>query len=93
MYQEKQSRYNEKRTNKRKAAVLLTSLVLVLVCAVGATVAYLVDTTREVVNTFDPAKVSCEVTETFENDVKTDVAIINTTGFRTPLPPFGSIYD
>lgn len=78
MYQEKQSRYNEKRTNKRKAAVLLTSLVLVLVCAVGATVAYLVDTTREVVNTFDPAKVSCEVTETFENDVKTDVAIINT---------------
>ena len=58
--------------------MLLTSLVLVLVCAVGAAVAYLVDTTSEVVNTFDPAKVSCEVTETFENDVKTDVAIKNT---------------
>lgn len=82
MYQEKQSRYNKKRTNKRKAAVLLTSLVLVLVCAVGATVAYLVDTTSEVVNTFDPAKVSCEVTETFENDVKTDVAIKNTSDIK-----------
>ena len=78
MCQEKQSRYSKKCANKRKAAVLLTSLVLVLVCAVGATVAYLVDTTSEVVNTFDPAKVSCEVTETFENDVKTDVAIKNT---------------
>lgn len=78
MCQEKQSRYSRKCANKRKAAVLLTSLVLVLVCAVGATVAYLVDTTREVVNTFDPAKVSCEVTETFKNDVKTDVAIKNT---------------
>lgn len=82
MYQEKQSRYNKKRTNKRKAAVLLTSLVLVLVCAVGATVAYLVDTTGEVVNTFDPAKVSCEVTETFKNDVKTDVAIKNTSNIE-----------
>ena len=79
MYQEKQSRYNKKRTNKRKAAVLLTSLVLVLVCAVGATVAYLVDTTSEVVNTFDPAQVSCRVDEeSFDGTTKTNVTIANT---------------
>lgn len=79
MYQEKQSRYNEKRTNKRKAAVLLTSLVLVLVCAVGATVAYLVDTTSEVVNTFDPAQVSCRVDEeSFDGSEKKNVTIANT---------------
>ena len=59
--------------------MLLTSLVLVLVCAVGATVAYLVDTTSEVVNTFDPAQVSCRVDEdSFNGTTKTKVTIANT---------------
>ena len=83
MYQEKQSRYNKKRTNKRKAAVLLTSLVLVLVCAVGATVAYLVDTTSEVINTVDPAQVSCRVDEkSFDGAKKENVTIANTSNIE-----------
>lgn len=81
MYQgkySKTSRYSKKRTNKRKAAVLLTSLVLVLVCLVGTTVAYLATSTGVVINTFNPAQVSCEVDEDFDGSEKRYVAIVNT---------------
>ena len=41
--------------------------------------AYLVDTTSEVVNTFDPAQVSCRVDEeSFDGTTKTNVTIANT---------------
>ena len=63
-------------TNKRK--MLLLSIVVVLIVAVGATIAYLISESPVVVNKLKPATVSCEVVEDFDGLVKTDVAVKNT---------------
>ena len=62
----------------RSLATLLVSLLLVLGVAVGGTVAFISTRTADKVNTFTPSKVTCEVTETFENNVKSQVAVKNT---------------
>ena len=46
--------------NKR-AVALLVSLVMLLSAAVGATVAYIIDRTENMDNTFTPSRVACEV--------------------------------
>lgn len=66
-----------RKLNKR-AVVLLVSLVVLAVASVGATLAYLIAATDPVENTFTPARVSCDVVESFENNVKEDVRIQNT---------------
>ena len=48
--------------NKRSVA-LLVALVVLLTAAVGATLAYILDKTDSVMNSFAPSKVACEVTE------------------------------
>lgn len=48
--------------NKRSVA-LLVALVVLLTAAVGATLAYILDKTDPVVNSFTPSHVACEVTE------------------------------
>ncbi len=65
-----------KKLNK-KSLVLLVCVALLLTCAVGSTVAYLVDKTQSLTNTFTPAKVDIEIEETFANNVKNDVKIKN----------------
>lgn len=76
--------YNGKHFNKaarlghRKAVLLLISLIVMLVVGAGSTLAFLVDKTDEVENTFTPSEVTCEVVETFENNIKSNVAIRNT---------------
>lgn len=69
----------ERKRRGRIAAVVL-SLVLLLVLAVGGTVAWLSARTPEVTNTFTPATVTCEVEEGFDDTtgVKTDVNVKNT---------------
>ena len=62
----------------KRLALLLVSLLLVLGVAVGGTVAFISTRTADKMNTFTPSKVTCEVTETFKNNVKSDVAIKNT---------------
>ena len=57
---------------------MLVSLLLVLGVAVGGTVAFLSTSTGSKVNTFTPSEVTCEVTETFKNNVKSNVAVKNT---------------
>lgn len=69
---------NGKRVMKTKKPVALVALLLLLCCTVAGTLAYLVDKTPEVKNTFTPAHVSTAVDETFENGVKSDVKIQNT---------------
>lgn len=64
--------------NYKKMILLAASLLLVMCAAIGGTVAYLIDMTTPVTNTFVPAKVPPEVTENFDGDVKKDVAIKNT---------------
>ena len=56
----------------------MVSLLLVMTIGVGATAAFLMDSTGALVNIFNPSKVSCEVTETFDGKVKSDVSIKNT---------------
>ena len=69
---------NGKRVMKTKKPVALVALLLLLCCTVAGTLAYLVDSTDPVTNTFTPAHVSTAVDETFENGVKSDVKIQNT---------------
>ena len=62
----------------KRLATLLVSLLLVLGVAVGGTVAFLSTSTGSKVNTFTPSEVTCEVTEAFKNNVKSQVAVKNT---------------
>lgn len=72
-----QSEHKQLRRPKR-LATLLVSLLLVLGVAVGGTVAFLSTRTDSKENTFTPSEVTCEVTETFNNNVKSQVAVKNT---------------
>lgn len=64
------------RVNKTLFALL--AIVMVIGAVVGTTVAFLVDKTGNVQNTFEYAKVSCEVTEEFKNNTKEHVQVKNT---------------
>lgn len=79
MIQETSSGRGRKRKPRiNKAAVLLTAAVLLIGTVVGSTVAYLIAQTDAVENTFEYAKVSCEVTENFTESEKKDVQVKNT---------------
>lgn len=67
-----------KRMRKTKTILVLAMVVLVLACAVGGTIAFLIDTTGTVTNTFTPAKVTCAVNEEFNGTTKNNVKIQNT---------------
>lgn len=64
--------------SSRKALFALVSVLVLIFAAVGVTVAYLQTQTDPLENEFTPAKVSCEVAETFDGNVKSDVSIRNT---------------
>ena len=66
-----------KRINK-KVILLAVSLLLILSAAIGGTVAYLIDQTGSITNTFTPAKVTPGIDENFDGSVKNDVKITNT---------------
>lgn len=65
-----------KRINK-KVILLAVSLLLILSAAIGGTVAYLIDQTGSITNTFTPAKVTPGIDEKFDGSVKNDVQIKN----------------
>lgn len=65
-----------KRINK-KVILLAVSLLLILSAAIGGTVAYLIDQTGSITNTFTPAKVTPEIDENFDGSVKNNVKITN----------------
>ena len=69
---------NGKRVMKTKQPVALVALLVLLCCTVAGTLAYLVDKTPEVKNTFEPAKVTTEVKEEFDGTTKSEVKIKNT---------------
>lgn len=79
MYQGKHF-YDKRKPNIRlnRTAVLIMAVLLLLGAAVGSTVAFLIDKTDPVTNTFTYAKVSCEVTEKFAQNKKEDVKVKNT---------------
>ena len=69
-----------KTARKGRLNATIISVVLILVLAIGGTVAWMSTKTEPVVNTFNPSKVTCEVTEKFDKNtnVKTDVNVRNT---------------
>ena len=79
MYQ-KEHFYGKRKPNIRlnRTAVLIMAVLLLLGAAVGSTVAFLTDKTEPVKNSFEYAKVSCEVTENFTNNKKDNVRAKNT---------------
>lgn len=66
------------RRRLKKVSATLVYLVLTALLIIGGTVAYIIASTGETKNEFTPGKVACEVQETFENNIKSDVFIKNT---------------
>lgn len=62
----------------KKQLILLISLMLLCTMAVGMTLAYIVTQTSPVENKFNPSHVTCQVAEQFNNNIKSDVKIQNT---------------
>lgn len=65
-----------KKLNKK--TILLIALAVIMLASVGGTLAYLIDSTESVTNTFTPSTVTTEIVETFENNVKSSVQVKNT---------------
>lgn len=80
MYQGSHARAKKhSRIRMNKLAILFIAVVMLIGAVAGSTVAFLVTDTTPVTNTFEYAKVSCAVKETFDNaSVKKDVQIQNT---------------
>lgn len=79
MYRKKHLAASENRPlPKKKVSLLLVSLVLIAAIAVGSTVAFIATSTNSITNTFNPANVTIDIDEKFENGVKTDVQVKNT---------------
>lgn len=63
---------------RKRSALLLLSLVLILAMSVGGTVAFLVTNTEGLTNTFNPGTISTDITEEFDGAVKKNVQVKNT---------------
>lgn len=63
---------------KSKAVALFFSILLLVVVAVGGTVAFLVIQTDPIVNTFTASHVTSNVTEDFDGTIKKNVNVTNT---------------
>lgn len=64
--------------NKKKIVAVVISILLLVSVVVGGSLAFLIDTTPSVKNTFEPTKITTSVEEEFNNGVKTNVKIRNT---------------
>ena len=72
-------RRRKSRTRMNRATVLLMAILMLIGVAAGSTVAYLIDRTENVANTFEYGQVSCDIGETFdETTTKKDVYVTNT---------------
>ena len=79
MYRKKHLAASENRPlPKKKVSLLLVSLVLIAAIAVGSTVAFIATSTEPITNIFNPANVTIDIDEKFENGVKTNVKVKNT---------------
>lgn len=76
----KSSRSGKSSHTAKKASALTIAIILILVMAIGGTVAFLVANTDPITNSFTPANVTCEVNEDFnpEKTVKTSATVENT---------------
>lgn len=78
MKSNRRRRYQKLRTrNKNYIYVLVAAVAVIIAGTAGATLAYMSHQSG-LTNQFQIAKVSTEIIETFENDVKSDVSVKNT---------------
>lgn len=68
----RKGKYAVRRTSSMKAVTMLLALVLVAGCAIGGTLAWLVDSTDKVENVFTTANIDVILTETFNTDTDGD---------------------
>lgn len=74
-----QARPVHRRTyHKGKLTAMAIATAMLLALAIGGTVAWLTTKTNGMTNTFNPSKVACEVTESFNGNVKSSVNVKNT---------------
>lgn len=73
----RKGKYLKPKVKKRKPAILILSVILLLIAAVGGTVAYLQATSGSVTNTFTPAEVKITPSETKTDTTKSDIAFTN----------------
>ena len=92
MYQPKHLNRVNGRTKYRKSGVLIVSLILLLTLAVGGTVAYLMDATDLLVNTFKPTEADIEIEEEFDDNVKSVVTVVNKKDFPVFVRATFAIY-
>lgn len=71
-------RRRKSKVRMNRATVLLMAILMLVGVVAGSTVAYLIDKTDGVQNTFEYGRVSCKVEEKFDGKEKKDVQIQNT---------------
>lgn len=76
MLRTKQNIKNSRKLNR--TYVLALSLLFVVVIEITGIVAFMMDSTEELINIFEPSKVTTSVSEEFKNGVKSGVKIKNT---------------
>lgn len=69
---------SRRRRRNCKAEALFLSLLFLVIVSVGGTMAYLLTKTASIENKFTPSKVTCLVTEQFNNNIKKKVNVTNT---------------
>ena len=69
---------NKKTVNKRKAVMLLISVLVLLVVVIGGTIAFMTAGDTPIINVFRRSVVSSQVNEDFNGTVKSNVSIQNT---------------
>lgn len=70
-------RNDRKGGSGKKALILMVSLVAILAVSVGGVLAWLATSSNDVTNTFAPGDTEIKIEEKFENNVKSDVYVIN----------------
>ena len=70
-------RNDRKSGSGKKALILMVSLVAILAVSVGGVLAWLATSSNDVTNTFAPGDTEIKIEEKFENNVKSDVYVIN----------------
>ena len=79
-YRKTNLRRSRRRAYRGRMTAMALATVLLLALAIGGTVAWLTANGQPITNTFNPSKVTCAVTETFDKTtgVKTNVNVTNT---------------
>ena len=78
MYRGKHELPRKRGGKLKKSGSLIASLLLLLTLTVGGSIAFLIDTTAALRNTFVPTSVNVTVVEDFKNNVKSSVTVENT---------------